>query len=163
MSLFTVSEALCHSDLNVQNINLTRNLFRKVGQAWLEQRWHKYPSVGGKGQLRFLLVHVAFYCGSHACWLFKSIFWPFVSMFLYSHNLAYREHFSHIGFMKKCQLLQSTKLVLSLSSTTHKYNLNIRTQSGAIFEGGRHAASKKWRIFSSLVLRVCKNVQKAFS
>lgn len=59
--------------------------------------------------------------GSYLCkWLFiveatpvdffKSSFWPFVSMFLYSHNLEYREHFSHIGFMKKMSITSKHKI-----------------------------------------------------
>lgn len=31
-------------------------------------------------------------------------------MFLYSHNLEYREHFSHIGFMKKMLITSKHKI-----------------------------------------------------
>lgn len=56
-------------------------------------------------------------------------------MFFYSHNLISREHSSDMGFMKNVNVLQSTKLVLSLDCMTHKYNWNIRNQSGSMSEG----------------------------
>lgn len=62
--------------------------------------------------------------------------------------------FRTLALGKNVNTLQNTKAVFSLNYITHKYNLNMRNQSGSVFKGRINAASKNGEFFLSCFMQM---------